>query len=102
MKRRRKGRSKGINIEVEPIKGYRSNMYMHSYYQIDTASINNMSGISSAENNASRERLEYAMALTLYFASTFNSAMDIISPKPQREPPGGLITSLIIIPITWI
>ena len=57
MKRRRKGRSKGINIEVEPIKGYRLNIYMHSYYQIDPSSINKTSGSASAENNASSESL---------------------------------------------
>ena len=82
MKRRCKGRSKGRNIEVEPIKGYISNMYMHSYYQIDPASIKMTSGSASAENNASSDSLDHNMALTLYFASTFYSAIDVISPKP--------------------
>ena len=35
--RKLKGKSKGRNIEVEPIKGYRSDPYMHSYYQSDPA-----------------------------------------------------------------
>ena len=42
------------------------------------------------------------MALTLYFASKFYSAMDIIFPKLPSETPDGLITVFIIIPITWI
>ena len=102
MKRRRKGQSKGINIEVEPIKGYRSNLYMHSYYQINYASINKTSGSASAENNAPRESLEHDMALTLYFASTFHSAIDTIFPKPPSKPSDGLITALIMIPINWV
>ena len=28
--------------------------------------------------------------------------MDLIFPKPPKEPPDGIITALIIIPITWI
>ena len=80
MKGRCKGQSKGRNVEVEHIKGYRSNLYMHSYYQIDPASINKTSGIASPENNTSSEILDHAMASTLYFASTFHSAMDIIFP----------------------
>ena len=102
MKRRQKGRPKGRNIEVDPIKGYRFNLYMHSYYQIYPANINKTSGIASAENNAYSESLEHAMALTLYFASTFNSAMDTMFPKPTSELPDDLITALIIIPMTWI
>ena len=42
------------------------------------------------------------MALTLYFASTFNSAIYNISPKPPSELPDGLITALIMIPITLV
>ena len=40
MMRKRKGRSKGRKIEVELIKGYPSDLYMHSYYQSDPTSIN--------------------------------------------------------------
>ena len=89
-------------VEVEPIKGYRQNMYMHSYYQIDPESINKTSGVASAENNASIEILEHDMELSLYFESTFHSAMDIIFPKPQIKCPEGLITEFIMIPTTWI
>ena len=75
---------------------------MHSYYQIDPASINNTRGIASDENNESSESLEHAMALTLYFVSTFHSAMDNIFHKPPSKPPDSLIKALIMIPITWI
>ena len=100
--RKRKGKLKGRNIEVEPIKGYRSDLYMHSYYQYDPASINQMDGNTSAEDNSSSESLAQAMAMTIYFASTFHSTVDIIFPKPPKEPPDGIITALIMIPITWI
>ena len=33
MMRKQKGKSKGRNIEINTIKGYRSDLYMHSYYQ---------------------------------------------------------------------
>ena len=102
MKRRRKGRSKGRNIVVEPIKGYRSNLYIHSYYQIDPTSINKTSVSDSAENIKSSKSLEHATAMTLYFTSTFHSAMDIIYPKTQSKPSEGLITAFIMIPTTWI
>ena len=102
MKRRRKGQSKGRNIEVEPIKGYRSNLYMHEYPQIDPASINKTRGNASAESNVSIEILDHAMALTLYFVSTFHSVMDTILPKPPNKPPDGLITAVITIPMNWI
>ena len=75
---------------------------MQSYYQIDPASINNMSGSTSDENNSSSESLEHAMALTRYFASTFHSVMDTPFTKPQSEPPDGLITVIIIITISCI
>ena len=55
IKQRRKSRSKGRKIEVEPIKGYISNLYMNSYYQIDPVSINMMSGITSAEKCIQQE-----------------------------------------------
>ena len=42
------------------------------------------------------------MALTLYFATTIHSATDIIFCRPPSEPRDGLITALIMIPITWI
>ena len=42
------------------------------------------------------------MSLTLYFAYTFNSSMDIIFYKPPSKPPDSLITALIMIPITWM
>ena len=42
------------------------------------------------------------MAMTIHFASKFHSAMDLIFPKPPKEPPDGIITSLIMILITWI
>ena len=44
MKRRHKVQSKDRSIEVEPIKGCKSNMYMHSYYQTYPASMNKTSG----------------------------------------------------------
>ena len=75
---------------------------MQSYYQIYPAIINNTSGSASAENIASKESLEYDMELTLYFASTFHSAMDIIFPKLPSKPPDGFITAFIMIPITCI
>ena len=102
MMRKRKAKSKGRNVEVEPIKGYRSDLYMHSYYQIDPASINQMDGNPSAEDNSSIESSEHAMALTLYFASTFHFEMNIIFPRPPKEPLDGIITALIMIPIMWI
>ena len=74
---------------------------MHSYYQPDPASINQMGGNASAEDNSSSESLAQAMAMTIHFASTFHSAMDIIFPKPPKEPPDGIITALIMILITW-
>ena len=49
MMRKRKGKSKGRNIEVEPIKGYRSDLYMHSYYQSNPARMNQMDDNASAE-----------------------------------------------------
>ena len=57
MKRRQKGLLKGINIEVDPIKWYRSNMFIHSYYHIDHASINNTSVSVSVENISSSKIL---------------------------------------------
>ena len=42
------------------------------------------------------------MAMTIHFASTFHSAMDLILPKPPKEPPDGIITTLIMIQIIWI
>ena len=102
MMRKQKGKPKGRNIEVGPIKGYRSDLYMHSYYQSDPASINQMDGNVSDEYNPSSESLAHAMAMTIHFASTFHSAIDIIFPKPPKEPPYGIITVLIMNPITWI
>ena len=58
---------------------------MQSYYQIYPAIINKTNGSSSAKNTASSESLEYDMALTLYFTSTFHSAMDIISQNFQEN-----------------
>ena len=100
--RKRKGKSKGRNIEVDSIKSYRSELYMHSYYQSDPASINKMDGNASAEDNSSSESLAHAMTMTIHFESTFHSAMDLIFTKPPKEPPDGIITALIMIPITWI
>ena len=84
MMRNQKGKSKERNIEVERIKGYHSDLYMHSYYQYGPASINQMDGNASAEDNSSRESLAQAMAITIYFAWTFHSTMDIIFPKPPK------------------
>ena len=84
MMRKQKGNSKGRNIEVEPIKGYLSDIYKHSYYQSDPANINQMDGNASYEDNSSSESLAQAMAVTIYFASTFQSTMDIIFPKPPK------------------
>ena len=102
MMRKRNGKLKGRNIEVEPIKGYPSDLYMHSYYQSDPTSINQMDGNTSAEDNYSSESLAQAMAMTIYFASTFHSTMDIIFTNTPKEPPDGIITSLSTIPITCI
>ena len=102
MIRKRKGKSKGRDIEVDPNKCYHSDLYMHSYYQSEPASINQMDGNASAEDISTSESLAHAMLMTINFASTFYSAMDIIFPKPPKEPPDGIITSLIMIPITWI
>ena len=102
MMRKLKGKLKGRNIEVKPIEGYRSDLYMHLYYQSDPASINQMDGNASAEDKSSIESLAQAMAMTIHFASTFHSAIDIIFPKPPKDPPYGIITALMMIPITWI
>ena len=102
MMRKQKGKPKGRNIEVEPIKGYRSDLYVHSYYQSDPASINQMDGNASAEDNSSSKSLAQAMAITIYFASTFHLTMNLIFPKPPKDPPDGIITALIMIPVTWI
>ena len=102
MMHKRKDKSKGRNIEIDPIKVYRSDLYMQSYYQSDLASINQMDGNSSAEDKSSSESLAHAMAMTIHFASTFHSAMDVIFPKPPKETPDGIITALIMIPINWI
>ena len=75
---------------------------MNSYYKIDPSRINKTSGSALSENNVSGDSLDNAMALTLYFASTFHSVMYNISPKPPSEPHDGLIKELIMIPITWI
>ena len=61
-----------------------------------------MDGNASAEDNSSSDSLAQSMAMTIHFASTFHSAMDIIFPKTPKEPPDGIITSLVMIPITWI
>ena len=99
---KRKGKSKVRAIEVEPINGYRSDLYMHSYYQSDPASINKMGGNASSEDNSSSDSLAQAMAIIIYFASMFHSTMDLIFPKTPKEPPDGIITALIMILITWI
>ena len=99
---KQKGKPKGINIEVEPIKKYCSDIYMHSYYQSNPASTNQMDVNESAEDNSSSKSLAQAMSMTIHFASTFYSAMYIIFPKPPKEPPDGIITALVMIPITWI
>ena len=52
MMRKRKGKSKGRNIEIEPIKDYCSDLYVHSYYQSDPASIIQMDGNASVEDNS--------------------------------------------------
>ena len=73
---------------------------MHLYYQSNPASINQMDGNASAEDNSSSESLAQAIAMTIHFASTFHLAMDLIFPKPPKDPPDGIITALIMIPIT--
>ena len=60
-----------------------------------------MDGNASAEDNSSSESLAQAMAITIYFASTFHSAMDIIFTKTPKEPPDSIITALSMVPITW-
>ena len=96
MMRKLKGKSKGRNIEVDPIKGYRSDLYMHPYYQCNPASINQIDGNASAEDNSSSDSLTQAMAMTINFTSTFHLDMDLIFPKPPKEPPDGIITALLI------
>ena len=61
-----------------------------------------MDGNASAEDNSSRDSLAHSMAMTIHFASTFHSDMDIIFPNPPKDPPDGIITALIMTPITWI
>ena len=100
--RKRKAKSKGKAVEVEPIKGYHSALYIHSYYQIDQANTNKMDSNLSAEDIPSIETSEYAMAMYLYFASTFHLATDIIFLRPLKEPPDGFTMALIMISITWI
>ena len=101
-RRKRKSRCKDQDNDVEPIIGYSSDLYMHSHYQINRASINQMDGSATAENNSSIESLQQAVHLAIYFASIFHSAMDFIFPKPPKEPPKGLVTAIAMIPITWI
>ena len=61
-----------------------------------------MDGNVSAEDNSSSKSLAQAMAMNIYFASTFHSTMDIIFTNTPKEPPDGIITSLSTIPITCI
>ena len=69
---------------------------------MDPTIIKKTSVSASGENNAPREILKNAMALTLYFTSTFHSVMDTSLPKTPSKLPDGLFTALITIPITWI
>ena len=48
------------------------------------------------------ERAYSMLCPWIYFASSFHSTMDTISPKPPSEPPNGLITALTMVPISWI
>ena len=84
MIRKRKGKPRGKNIEVDPIKGYPSDLYMHLYYQSEPAIINQMDDNASAEDNPSSKSLAQSMAMTIHFASTFHSAMNLIFPKPPK------------------
>ena len=94
-------RKRGNNEHIEPIIGYRSDLYMHSHYQMDRANLNKCDGKSSAENDASSESLEHAMAMTFHFASTFHSAMDIFFIELPKEPDKGPILAILMLFITW-
>ena len=68
-----------IDTLPQPIRGYNSRFYMHSYYQMDAANINKTDGNGSKEDASSSEALEHASAFTYYFASTFLSAAKTFS-----------------------
>ena len=70
---------------------------MHSHYQMDRANLNKCEGNAHAENNASSDSLEHAMAMTYYFASTFHAAIDIVFTKPPDEPPKGPVTAFLML-----
>ena len=97
MRNRRRGRNKGMNVKVVPIIGYDSWLCMFSYYHINPGSINKTDGSASSEDGSSIESLKYAMAMMLYFASTYQSAMDIIYQRHSKQPPDGIITAVIMI-----
>ena len=94
---RRRGCNKGKNVEVVPIVGYDSWLCMFSYYHINPGSINKTDGSASSEDGSSIESLKYAMAMMLYFASTYQSAMDIIYQRHSKQPPDGIIMAVFMI-----
>ena len=77
----------GSGARHERIKGYDPQLCMFSFYQMDRANMNKCSSNPSKDNDSSTESLEETMALTYYFASTFESAIDIIFCKRPRKPP---------------
>ena len=77
----------GSAARHEPIKGYDPQLCLFSFYQMDRANMNKCSSNPSKDNDSSTESLEETMALTYYFASTFELAIDIIFRKLPRKPP---------------
>ena len=93
IRNRRRSFNKRKNVEVVPIVGYESRLCVFSYYQIDPPSINKTNVGTSAEDESSSESLEHAMAMTLYFASIYHSALDIIFQRCPKRPPDGIIAA---------
>ena len=94
--RRRRVKRNALNCNsVFPspeIRGYDAELCMFSYYQLDRQNINKTRCDRTAEDGTSIDPLEDTMALTLYFASTYLTAIDIIFPKRPRKPPDGRIS----------
>ena len=100
-----RNRFDGPGVRHERIKGYDSRLCMFSFYQMDRANINKCSGNPSKENESSTESLEETMAWTYYFASTFESVIDIIFRERPRKPPDDRFitaTAMLLLPVACI
>lgn len=77
----------------QPIRGYDSRLYMHSYYQMDAANINRCNRNISKEDSASTDAAKFTLELIYDLASTFHSAAKIIFEQRPLKPPDGFITA---------